>query len=133
MGNQAKVMVLDDESIVCENLRGPLSDKGFEVETFTDSRTALDRLEETHFDVVVTDLKMKGPTGLDLLHALRDRSPSTEVIIITGYASIESATEAEWGGVFGFVTKPFKIKEIVSMVGKAAKKAARAGAGETGS
>jgi DNA-binding NtrC family response regulator len=126
MSNDADVMVLDDESMVCERLREPLAEKGFNVETFTDSQSALERLAAKHFDVVVTDLKMKGPTGLDLLHHLRTEAPTTQVIIITGYATIESAREAEYGGVYGFVTKPFKIKELVAMVAKAARKAVRA-------
>jgi len=130
MTNSAEVMVLDDERIVCERLRESLSKKGFAVETFTDSRQALDRLEAKRFDVVVTDLKMKGPTGLDMLHTLRETAPSTQVIIITGHATIESAHEAEWGGVFDFITKPFKAKELVSMVAKAARKAERAHARE---
>ncbi len=125
MNDGVEVMVLDDESIVCERLRGPLVEKGFAVETFTDSETALARLAVKRFDVVITDLKMKGPTGLDLLHHLREHAPSTQVIIITGYATIESAHEAEWGGVFGFVTKPFSLKELVAMVAKAARKAGR--------
>ncbi len=130
MSNPAEVMVLDDEKIVCERLRESLTQKGFAVETYTDSRRALDRLATKRFDVVVTDLKMKGPTGLDMLHTLRETAPSTQVIIITGHATIESAHEAEWGGVFDFVTKPFKAKDLVSMVAKAARKAERGHARE---
>lgn len=126
MSREPEVMVLDDESVVCDRLRGPLSEKGFKVETFTDSRSALERLADKRFDVVVTDLKMKGPTGLDVLRYLRDNAPSTEVIIITGYATIEAAREAEWGGVAQFVTKPFQLKELVTMVGKAARRAEKA-------
>ncbi len=125
MSSNVEVMVLDDESIVCERLSGPLTEKGYSVETFTDSQNAIERLASKRFDVVVTDLKMKGATGLDLLHHLREHAPSTQVIIITGYASFEGALEAEYGGAFGFVTKPFKLKELVAMVGKAARKAAR--------
>jgi len=125
MSRSGEVMVLDDESMVCEHLQGPLTDKGYNVETFTDSQQALERLDAKRFDVVVTDLKMKPPTGLDLLRTIRTQSPSTQVIIITGYASIESAHEAESGDVFAFVNKPFKIKELVSLVGKASRKAAR--------
>jgi len=127
MGKEgADVMVLDDESVVCDRLRGPLTEKGYKVETFTDSRSALDRLAQKRFDVVVTDLKMKGATGLDVLRYLRDNAPSTEVIIITGYATIEAAREAEWGGVAEFVTKPFQLKELVALVGKSARKAEKA-------
>jgi DNA-binding NtrC family response regulator len=126
MSQGVEVMVLDDESMVCERLRGPLTEKGYSVETFTDSADALGRLLTKHFDVVVTDLKMKGATGLDLLRHLRENAPQTQVIIITGYPTIENAREAEFGGVFGLVTKPFKIKELVSLVAKAARAAAHA-------
>jgi DNA-binding NtrC family response regulator len=125
MSKDVSVMVLDDENIVCERLRGPLTEKGYGVEAFTDSQRALERLAEKHFDVVITDLKMKGPTGLDVLHYLRDHDPAVQVIIITGYATIEAAREAEWGGVYQFVTKPFQIKELLAAVGKAARKAGR--------
>ncbi len=131
MSHRSEVMVLDDEKIVCDRIRGPLVEKGYSVETFTDSRSAAERLSVKHFDVVVTDLKMKGPTGLDLLHELRESSPSTQVIIITGYASIDSVHEAEWGGAYEFLTKPFKLKDLVASVGKASRKAARARARET--
>jgi len=130
MKREIEVMVLDDESMVCERLSGPLNDEGYSVETFTDSQSALERLASKKFDVVVTDLKMKGPSGLDLMRHLHENEPSTQVIMITGYATIESAREAELRGVYDFVTKPFKIKDLVKMVGKAARKAARARARE---
>jgi len=126
MSRVVEVMVLDDESMVCERLQGPLAEKGYSVETFTDSQSALERLATKRFDVVVTDLKMKGASGLDLMRHLGENSPSTQVIMITGYATIESAREAELRGVYNFVTKPFKIKDLVKMVDKAARKAVRA-------
>jgi DNA-binding NtrC family response regulator len=130
MSEVVEVMVLDDESMVCERLRGPLTEEGYSVETFTDSQSALERLATKDFDVVVSDLKMKGATGLDLLRHVRDHAPWTQVIIITGYATIQSAREAEFCGVYDFVTKPFKIKDLVKMVAKASRKAARARARE---
>ena len=68
---------------------------------------------------------MKGPTGLDVLHFVRNQSQGTQVIIITGYASIDSAREAEYGGVYDFITKPFQLGVLGAMVRKAAKKARR--------
>jgi DNA-binding NtrC family response regulator len=117
------VMVIDDEPIVCERLKPVLEKGGFVVETFTQSAEALDRLKEKPFHVVVTDLKMKEPTGMDVLNFVKQRSPGTQVILITGYATIEANREAELIGVFDFIAKPFRMKDLAKLVGKAAKKA----------
>ena len=110
---------------MCERLREHLQNSGMQVETYTESGKALARLEDKRFDVVVTDLKMDGPTGLDVLHFVRRKAPSTQVIIITGYASIEAAREAEFTGVYDFVTKPFKMSAVGSLVKKAASRSKR--------
>ncbi|NOZ02187.1 MAG: response regulator [Deltaproteobacteria bacterium] len=126
MKQGTRVMVVDDESIVCERLMKHLTGEGFEVETFTDSAQAIERLDSgPAFEVVVTDLKMKGPTGLDVMHHVSGNSPGTQVIIITGYASIEAAREAEYTGVFDFINKPFKLETMAALVKKAAKKAGK--------
>ena len=125
MGTKAEVLVLDDESIVCERLKEHLEKSNFLVETFTESQKAIDRLGQKHFDVVVTDLKMEGPTGLDVLHFIRINAKGTQVIMITGYATIETAREAEFSGVHAFVSKPFRMKDVGALVKKAAKKARR--------
>jgi len=95
------------------------------VTTFTDSNQALAALEEQRFHVVVTDLKMAGATGLDVLQNVRQRGHPTQVIIITGYGSIEAAREAEAVGAYDFVCKPFELKELTKKVKKAAKRARR--------
>jgi len=108
--------------MVCERLERHLTKHDFSVETFTESQKAIDRLQEKSFDAVVTDLKMKGPTGLEILHFVRNKADGTQVIIITGFASIESVREAEYGGVFEFVTKPFRMDLLTSTIRKAVKK-----------
>jgi DNA-binding NtrC family response regulator len=123
MGQQGDVLVLDDEPIVCERLANHLGKNDFSVEAFTESSEAIKRLAEKSFDVVVTDLKMKGPTGLEVLHYVRDHASGTQVIIITGYASIDALREAEYGGVFEFVPKPFTMEQLTSLVKKATRKA----------
>ncbi len=123
MKNPVEVLVLDDEAIVCERLKSQLEKSDFNVETFTESQKAIDRLTEKTFDVVVTDLKMEGPDGLDVLHFAREHSPGTQVIIITGYASMEAAREADYTGVYDFIEKPFRLDKMATMVKKAAKKA----------
>ena len=121
---QAKtVLVIDDEPIVCERLRPVLEKKGYEVETLTQSDQAVERLGEKNFHVVVTDLKMKGPSGLDILRLIKERTPGTQVILITGYGTFEKFREAEAIGVFDFIAKPFRMKDLATLVDKAARKA----------
>ncbi len=121
MADRKRVMVLDDEPIVGERLRPVLEREGFEVEVFTESEGALQRLGETTFSVIVTDIKMKGPSGLDILRFVKETAPGTAVIVITGYATIETRHEAEAHGACHFVAKPFKMKDIARLVAKAAR------------
>jgi DNA-binding NtrC family response regulator len=121
MKENISVMVLDDEPIVGERLQPVLEREGYAVEVFTDSQKALDRLKEKTFQVLITDLKMSGPSGLDMLKFLKDQAMETKAIVITGYATIERAREAQILDA-EFVTKPFKLEQIVKLVDKAAKK-----------
>jgi DNA-binding NtrC family response regulator len=130
MRSPYQVLVLDDEEVVCERLKAHLEKKGCEVETFTDSQTAIDRMAGKTFDVVITDVKMEGPSGLDVLHFVRRENPGTQVIVITGYGSIEAIREAEYGGAFEFINKPFTSKAIEALTLKAAKKARKQGTGD---
>jgi DNA-binding NtrC family response regulator len=125
MRTPVEVMVVDDEPTVGERLKDHLGRKGFAVEVFTESQKAIDRLTEKHFDVVITDLRMEGPSGLDVLQYVRGRRFSTQVIIITGYGSMETARHAEYTGAFDFINKPFNFRTIEAMTRKAAKKARR--------
>jgi DNA-binding NtrC family response regulator len=115
------VMVLDDEPIVGERLKEALDKEGFQVEVFTDSGEAIKRLEQKPFDALVTDMKMRGPSGMDVLRFVKQATPKTRVIVITGYATIETNREAEALGADHFIAKPFKMKEIVKLVAKACK------------
>ncbi len=123
MRDPVEVMVLDDEEVVCERLKAHLEKKDYRVETFTESQGALDRLATKRFDVVITDIKMEGPSGMDVLHFVRRQDPSTQVIVITGYGSIENIREAEFSGAFEFINKPFTSEAIENLTKKAAAKA----------
>ena len=125
MSKQSEVLVLDDEAIVCDRLKEYLERDNFIVEVFTDSQAAINRLAEKRFDVLVTDLKMKGPNGLDVMHFVRRKEEGTQVIIITGYSSMEAAREAEYSGVFEFLDKPFQMETLAKLVKKAAAKSVR--------
>lgn len=123
MSDKTEVMILDDEPIVCERLKTFLEKKGVLTETFTNSQNALERIKEKSFDVIVTDLKMEGATGLDVLREVKRGDYNSEVIIITGYGPFESLREAEAVGVFDYIAKPFVMSDLYSRIKKAAKKA----------
>ncbi len=123
MSERIEVLILDDEPIVCERLKDFFDKKGVLTEVFTNSQKALNRIKEKAFDVIVTDLKMEGATGLDVLMTVKKEGYNSEVIIITGYGPFETLREAEAVGVFDYLSKPFKMDELYALVKKAAKNA----------
>jgi DNA-binding NtrC family response regulator len=122
-----RIMVLDDEPIVCKRLQPALEKLGFEVDTFTQSPEALHQIQGTSYDIIITDLKMKGIDGMRFLQEAKKRHPATEVIVITGFATLETAKESFQKGVFDFIAKPFKLSEIQEVVTKVAAKIRGAG------
>lgn len=115
----SRIMIIDDEKIVGDMAKISLEDEGYEVETFLSAAPALDRMNETTFDVVVTDLKMKGIDGLEVLNRVKELHPLTKVIMITAFANLDVAIEAIKGDVFDFFPKPVKIKELKKSIIKA--------------
>ena len=111
-----RVLIIDDENIVCERLGAEMTKLGFEVETFTDSSEALQRIATQHFDLVITDIKMRGPTGIEVMRFVKENYPTTKVIVITGFATVETAREALKGGAVDFMPKPFKISQLRDLV-----------------
>lgn len=120
--NRLKIMVLDDEPIVCKRLKPALEKQGYEVDTFTQSSEAMEQIKQVEYDIIITDLKMKGIDGMQLLGEAKRRSPKTEVIVITGFATMETAKESFHKGVFDFIAKPFKLSEIQEVVSRAEEK-----------
>jgi DNA-binding NtrC family response regulator len=118
MKARKKVLLLDDEPIVCERLKPALEKLGFYVESYTESQKVVDRVMEEHFDVLVTDLKMQKPDGLEVMEFVRQHSPSTRVIIITGFATVETATETMKSGAADFIAKPFRIRDLCDLIVK---------------
>jgi DNA-binding NtrC family response regulator len=121
MTRPIRVMVIDDEAIVCERLAEFLTAKGLEVETFTESAEGLARLEQAEFDVLLTDLRMSGPDGLDVLRFVRDRGLPTQGILISAYCRLENVRDADALEAFDVVAKPFRLAEVHKLVLRAAR------------
>ncbi len=119
-GEKLQVMILDDEPIVGKRLTPALTKSGFDVEFFEEPTSALSRLKEKEFDIVVTDLRMEGVDGIQVLEYIMERCQRTRVILITGYATVEVAREALVKGAFDFIAKPFKPRDLTAVVNKAA-------------
>lgn len=126
--NKLRILVLDDEPIVCKRLQPALEKLGFEVDTFTRSVEAMHQVQQSDYDIVITDLKMKEIDGMRFLEEVKKRRPQTEVIVITGFATMETAKQSFQKGVFDFIAKPFKLSEIQDVVTRAAAKIRGAGA-----
>jgi len=115
------ILVLDDEEIICSRLKPALEKEGYAVETCTDSREAKRRLETRRFDVVVTDLRMAGVDGMEILRFVKRRWPGTEVVLISGYATPEVMREAMKAGAREVVEKPFRIRDFKALIDEVAR------------
>ncbi len=117
-----RILVLDDEPIVCKRLKPALEKLGCDVKTFTESSEAMHEIQQIDYDIIITDLKMKGIDGMRFLQEAKRKSPRTEVIVITGFATLETAKESFRKGVLDFIAKPFKLTEIQRVVEQAVAK-----------
>ena len=113
-----RIIVIDDERIVGQMIKAAMEPDGYRVETFLNAEPAFARLREEKFDVVITDLKMRGIDGMDVLRTIKTAYPEIKVIMITAYASLDSAVEAMKSRVDGFFAKPVKIKDLKECVQK---------------
>jgi DNA-binding NtrC family response regulator len=119
-GRELSVMIVDDEPIVGKRLKPALEKAGFVVEFFEHPGAAVERLEQKPFDIIVTDLRMEGLDGIQILEHVMEHCEHTRVILITGYATVEVAREALVKGAFDFISKPFKARDLQAVINKAA-------------
>ena len=120
MSQPLQILLLDDEPIVGKRLKPALTKIGCEVEVFQDPISALTRIKEKTFNIVVTDIRMDEMDGMQVLEHVLAKSPDTKVIMITGYAMIALAREAMEKGAFDFIAKPFKPDDLRKVISKAA-------------
>jgi len=111
-----RVLVIDDEEALCRMVEAVLSDCGYAVTTHTRSFDAVEAFEPGRYDVVVTDVKMPGMDGLEVLQRLKEAEPGLPVIVITAHATVEMSIQALRKGAYDMVTKPFEPEELLYRV-----------------
>jgi DNA-binding response OmpR family regulator len=112
----AHILIVDDEDILRYFLRRTLEDEGYQISEAADGLVALDLLERESFDLALVDLRMAGVDGLEVMRQFRQRSPDTQIIIVTAYASVPSAVQALRQGAHDYLTKPFSTEEMLASV-----------------
>jgi DNA-binding NtrC family response regulator len=122
MNDEANILVIDDEESMRDSCQQALSAKGSRVEVAGDGSTGLAILEKEAFDLVILDLKMPGLSGMEVLKKIKEKDPAVVVVVITGYATVESAVEAMKTGAYDFVPKPFTPESLRMIVERAMEK-----------
>jgi len=117
------ILIVDDDQEMRDLLKDILEDHGYPVAVVREGREALDHLERDEYLVVLTDLRMKGMDGTELLHELVQRHPACNTIMMTAFGTVESAVDAMKRGAFDYLTKPIKTDELLVTVEKALREA----------
>jgi len=115
----AKILIVDDESVITDILSDFLSLEGYEISAASNGIPALQILEQNVFDLIISDLKMEPMSGLQLLEEVKRREFNGMVIIMTAFGTVETALEAMKKGAFDYILKPFKMEEVVQIVKRA--------------
>ncbi|MDA0271705.1 MAG: nitrogen regulation protein NR(I) [Proteobacteria bacterium] len=119
MSNNGNIWVVDDERSIRWVLEKALTQNGWKVECFESAEQVMDQLQVSTPEVVITDIRMPGADGLELLSALKGSHPDLPVIVMTAHSDLESAVTSIQGGAFEYLPKPFEVDEAVAVVGRA--------------
>jgi DNA-binding NtrC family response regulator len=122
MENSAKILIVDDQINTCKSLQAILKKSGYKSDYTLNAAEALKRVQEGHYDIVISDIRMPGMDGMQLLEELKKVQPSLVVIMITGYATIKSAVEAIQRGAYDYLPKPFTPDEVRVIIERAAER-----------
>ena len=117
-----KILIVDDEPRILLLMKSLLKANGYEVETAKDGDAALEIVKAGGIEIVVTDLRMKPVDGMQLFRNIREFNAEIPVILLTAYASVETAIEAMKGGIFDYLTKPFKVDDMLACLKRAEEK-----------
>jgi len=110
---QGTILVADDEAAIRDSLSEVLREEKYEVVEVADGLGAIEALQERDFDLVIADLRMPGADGLEVLRRARERAPQTLVILVTAYASLETAVEALRQGAHDYIIKPLIFEDVL--------------------
>lgn len=116
MQTAARILIADDDAETRHLIKDILLEEGYLVHTCSNGKQALEALSHQNFDVILTDIKMPGMTGLDLLLHVHRMNLDTEVILMTAYASVETAIQALRGEAFDYLPKPFSLRELRQVI-----------------
>ena len=119
---KGKLLIVDDERNILRVISATLKKEGYEVEVARTGEEALDKFSANHADLVVTDFKLPGMSGVDLLSSIKSINPDVPVIMLTAYGTIERVVEAMKRGAFNYLTKPVNPDELVAVVKEAMEK-----------
>ena len=114
-----KILIVDDDRKLLSVMRNIFTEEGHEVDTCSDGLEAINRCVDMKYDMIITDLMMPGADGLEVLKETRKIDPDIIVVLITGFASLETAIQAIREGAYDYITKPFKLEEIKILVNNA--------------
>jgi len=117
--SKGTVLIVDDDAVVRDSLGKWFESEDYDVGTSSDARSGLDELARRHYDIALLDIKMPGTDGIELQARLKEVDPDLPVIIMTGYASVETAVKALKNGAYDYITKPFDPDELVHLIDKA--------------
>lgn len=119
-GEAPRVLIVDDEPLICDLLERILEGEGLELRTTSKGQEVPAIIKGQKYNLIISDLKMPGVNGMDLLQEIKRISPGTAVIIITGYGTVETAVEAMKHGAYDFIAKPFhEVEQVVNTVRRA--------------
>jgi two-component system response regulator AtoC len=113
-----RLAIIEDEKISGLRLQEHLAEVGYPADLFFEGNSFLNAFLASPYDLVITDLKLPGPGGMDILRRVKGRHRDTEVVVITGYASIDSAIEAVRAGAFHYLTKPIRLAEFDNLISR---------------
>src|SRR5690349_1842588 len=113
-----RIMVVDDDERAAEIFHDKLEHSGYEILTAGSAEEALGQLKKFEPSIVITDLRMPGMSGLDLLERVREHMPHTEVIVVTGHEDMSTAVAAMKAGAFDYIVKPVDLKQVDSLVAR---------------
>lgn len=114
-----KALVIDDDKTVLELMKFQLEAEGFNVTTADRGTKGLGFVEEDEFDIILTDLNLPDVNGIEMVRRCKEFSPNTEIIMVTGFGSVEKAIEATKAGAFYYVEKPVEFEELLILIEKA--------------